>query len=254
MKFNPLISQAVDMILASDHTIAFTGAGISAESGVPTFRDANGLWNQYDPQILQLDFFRNNPQKCWPMIKDTFYQYYHKIEPNAAHNTLTAMQIYGNLKEIITQNIDNLHQRAHSRNVIDFHGTLSSLSCLCCGKIYAATEVDFTQDVPHCGVCAAVGNVLKPNFIFFGEDIPRQAYDMAVKAASKAKLCIVIGTSGVVAPANKIPEIVKQYGGKVLEINLLPSAYRFTVTDLFIQGKATEVCRQILDELQKRLD
>ena len=157
------------------------------------------------------------------------------------------MEENGLLKGIITQNIDNLHQEAGSKNVYEFHGTLSYLTCQVCGKRYKVSEIDLSQALPNCPACKGL---LKPDFVFYGEGIPPAVYQDSVVLAQKSDLMFVIGTSGEVMPACALPHLVKQNGGKIIEINTLPSAYTNTITDLYFEEKATA----FFTRLEKELD
>ena len=126
------IQKAVRILRESKHTVAFTGAGISVESGIPPFRGPGGLWSQYDPIILDLDYYKRFPDKSWPVVKKLFFDFFGSAKPNEAHLTLAQMEEEGSLKEIITQNIDNLHQEAGSSRVYEFHGNSRQFICLEC--------------------------------------------------------------------------------------------------------------------------
>ena len=126
------LTQAAELIKNSEHTTAFTGAGISVESGIPPFRGENGLWSKIDPIFLDMSYFFKHPDKSWQKIKEIFYDSFAQAEPNAAHYALAELDQRGLLHAIITQNIDNLHQRAGSKNVIEYHGTTKSLTCTNC--------------------------------------------------------------------------------------------------------------------------
>ena len=146
------------------------------------------------------------------------------------------MERAGLLKGIVTQNIDNLHQEAGSKIVYEFHGTLSYLTCLKCGKRYKVSEVNLNEDLPSCPSCKGL---LKPDFVFYGEGIPPQVYQDSFALAQQSDLMIVVGTSGEVMPACALPHLVKQNGGKIIEVNTLPSAYTHTISDLYFEEKAS---------------
>ncbi len=237
--------EAAERIEKSEHIVAFTGAGISVESGIPTFRGPTGLWSRYDPQILDLGYFYENPEASWRVIKEIFYDYMgQKARPNAAHRFLAKLEKRGKLTGVITQNIDNLHQEAGSRNVVEFHGTAQYLVCTKCRDRTPFTQHDLSRLPPRCEKC---GSLLKPDFIFFGEAIPPEAYRKSMELAEAADLLIVVGTTGEVMPASMIPYEARH--AKMIEINVEPSAYTAERTDLFLQAKATEAAR----ELAKRL-
>ncbi|MGE0088038.1 MAG: NAD-dependent protein deacylase [Bacteroidales bacterium] len=236
------IKAAVKLLSNSKYAIAFTGAGISVESGIPPFRGADGLWSKYDPNVLDLNNFYLNPIDSWKVIKEIFYDFFGSAKPTEAHFALAELEKLGIIKVVITQNIDNLHTEAGSKEVCEFHGNSRMLVCPYCAKEFVAAEVNLNDIVPLCDSCHGA---LKPNFIFFGESIPEQAYQKSVKAAEKADLVIIIGSTGEVVPASMIPSIAKQNGAKIIEINPARSLFTDSITDLFLQGKATEVMYSI---------
>ena len=221
--------------------VAFTGAGISVESGIPPFRGPTGIWSKYDPKILELDYFLKNPEECWNYIRELFYSHFEKVKPNRAHFCVAELEKRGKIVGVITQNIDNLHHLAGSKNVVEFHGTANRLLCLQCGAYYLRDEVDLNQKpYPKCPRC---WGLLKPDFVFFGEPIPEEAFYRAVGWVKRANFILVIGTSGEIYPAGNLPIIGKERGAVIIEINLQKSRYTDTITDIFIQAPATEGCR-----------
>ena len=221
--------EAANLIKNSKNLVAFTGAGISVESGIPTFRGENGIWSKYDPQILDIDYFKNYPKESWEKIKEIFYDYMQDVKPNIAHKFLAFLEDKGILKATITQNIDGLHQAAGSKNVIEFHGTTKSVVCLGCGKKYPTSDINLSHLPPLCPNC---NSVLKPDFVFFKEPIPSNAYKNSYEYMQKADLLLIIGTTGEIMPASEFPYISK---AKVIEINPEPSKYTQTKTDIFLQ-------------------
>ncbi len=236
------IKEVAEIIATSKSMIAFTGAGISVESGIPPFRGENGLWSKYDPKCLDLSYFNSFPLDSWKVIKTIFYDFWGKATPNKAHEILAQWEHENLLKAIVTQNIDNLHQAAGAENVYEFHGTLQQLICRKCGKSYAPNSVDLNQ-LPPC--CPDDKTVLKPDFVFFGEGIPQRAFDLSMKAARQADVVLVIGTTGEVVPASLIPHEAKRNRATIIEINLEPSTYTNGITDFFFQDKASKVLNEI---------
>lgn len=241
-----MLEAAAEIIRNAKHVTAFTGAGISVESGIPTFRGENGLWSKFDPICLDINYFHQNPLESWNKIKEIFYDFFGKAKPNAAHVVLAEMEKKGYLNSIITQNIDNLHQTAGSRKVYEFHGTSRKLICPNCKNIYAAENIDLSQLPPECGEC---GTVLKPDFVFFGEGIPEPAGSKSFLEAEKADVFFLIGTTGEIMPASAIPYEAKEKGAKIIEININPSNYTDSITDIFLKGKATEVMTELIKKL-----
>jgi len=135
------ILKAASLLKESSFTTAYTGAGISVESGIPPFRGEGGLWTKYDPTMLDIDHFLGNPVKGWEVIKEIFYDFFGKAKPNIAHLVLAEMENKGLVSRIITQNIDNLHQEAGSKQVYDFHGNSKKLICLECRSHYKAADI-----------------------------------------------------------------------------------------------------------------
>ncbi len=239
-----LIKAAAELIKESKYTIAFTGAGISVESGIPPFRGEHGLWNKYNPEVLDLAYYLDNSEKCWRYIREIFYDFFADAKPNSAHQVLAKMEEAGLLQSIITQNIDDLHQEAGSKNVHEFHGNSKKLKCLKCGKIYRAEEIDFANIPPR---CENDDEILKPDFIFFGEGIPPNAYSNSFAEAEKSEVCIIIGSTGEVMPASHVPRTAKQNGATIIEINPETSMFTNNLTDIHLKGNAGE----ILSELEK---
>jgi len=242
---NPKIEEAARLLKSSRFTTAFTGAGISVESGIPAFRGDGGLWDKYDPKYLDFSYFVSYPAESWNVIKEIFYRYFGSSVPNKAHLVLARMEKEGLLGRIITQNIDNLHQEAGNTIISEFHGNLKKLKCMQCHREYKAGKISLDHTPPTCREC---GGVLKPDFVFFGEAIPQQPLAEAYDAASISDVLLIIGTTGEVMPANQIPVMAKDCGAKIIEINLSSSHYTERITDLFLQGKAGEIMAQ-LEEL-----
>ncbi len=241
------IKQAARLIREARYLTAFTGAGISVESGIPPFRGPGGLWSKYDPKLLELSYFRHYPEKVWPVLKKLFFESFAEAEPNEAHLVLAWLEQKGFLKALITQNIDNLHHKAGSRRVIEYHGNSRNLSCLKCGKREKAKPAIIQASLPVC----SCGGILKPDFVFFGEGIPVHAAREADKAAGKTDLMLVVGTTGEVYPAALIPRKAEERGAKLIEINPTPSEFTETYTDLFIELPAGQCMPLIKKELEK---
>ena len=240
--------KAAEWIDEAKRAVAFTGAGISVESGIPTFRGPTGLWSRYDPQILDLRYFFEHPLESWRAIKEIFYDYMGaRARPNAAHRFLARLEEAGILQGVITQNIDNLHQEAGSRNVVEFHGTAQRLECTACRKKREFDEELLESLPPRCPEC---GGLLKPDFIFFGEEIPPEAYQKSLELVREADLLIIVGTTGEVMPASMIP--MEATKARVIEINVEPSRYTEELTQIFLQDRATVAAKKLSEELGKR--
>jgi len=233
--------KAAEIILASNLTLALTGAGVSVESGIPDFRSAEGLWSKFDPaEYATIQAFRDNPQKVWKMLRE-MNEIVNRAEPNTAHKGMSELEEMDCLHCIITQNIDNLHQAGGSKDVIEYHGNSGTLSCLWCGKKYLATDKR-DENIPRC----ECEKILKPDVIFFGEAIPEEAMNRSFQLASSSAALLVVGTSAVVSPVNTIPSIAKRNGAKIIEINKERTNLTNTVTDIFFQGNAGDIIPQLV--------
>ena len=244
------IQQAAAAIRGARNVVALTGAGISVESGIPPFRGSDGLWERVDPSFIEINYFYNHPQDSWRKIREIFYQFMGQAEPNAAHRILAQMEQQGLLDTVITQNIDNLHQRAGSRQVIEFHGTTGRLICTGCGKTVVGEDTiqeTIQQELPP--KCSDCGGLIKPDFVFFGEMIPESASQHSFQAAETADVFLIIGTSAEVYPAALLPSTAKQRGATLIEINTAQTTYTQPLTDIFLKGKATDVMQALGDEL-----
>lgn len=241
-----LVKEAAKILKKSKFTIAFTGAGISVESGIPPFRGEHGLWNKYDPKVLELGYYLQHQEECWYYIREIFYDFFARAKPNKAHLVLARMEQAGLLNSVITQNIDNLHLEAGSKTVREFHGNSKKLKCLKCGKVYPATDFDMKNISPR---CTADKNILKPDFIFFGEGIPPEAYSQSFADADRAEVCLIIGSTGEVAPASFVPREASQNGATIIEINPEESLFTGQITDIYLKGKAGEVMALLEKEL-----
>ncbi len=246
-----LIERAARDILRSKRAVAFTGAGISVESGIPDFRSPGGLWSRFDPmEYAHIESFRRNPEKVWEMLKEMLSLTL-GAKPNPAHRALAELEEMGLLRAVITQNVDGLHQRAGSREVIEYHGTQDWLVCLSCGWRRRSEGLDLHHLPPRCEHCGAI---LKPDVVFFGEPIPWQAQVKAAEEARQCDLMLVVGTSAVVFPAGELPRIAKDRGAVIIEINKEPTVLTGAVSDYLIQGEAGKVLPKIVEEVKRLRD
>jgi len=241
-----MINKVAEIIKSSKYCIAFSGAGISVESGIPPFRGESGIWNRYDPRLLDLSFFYNQPARSWEAIREIFYDFFTEAKPNDAHLVLAELEKNGIVKAVITQNIDNLHFLAGSKKVFEFHGNSQKLKCLDCHSFYDAKDVDLKIIPPKCEKC---GGLLKPDFIFFGEGIPSDAYQNSFNAAQNADVVIVLGSTGEVMPACQVPVVAKQNGAIIIEINPDDSNFTHQITDFHIRMKAGEAMKAIFEAM-----
>lgn len=240
-----VFERAAEIILEADgRATALTGAGISVASGIPAFRGSQGLWDRYDPlEFAEISSFKRQPEKVWGMLGEML-AVVEKAHPNKAHKSLAELEKKGLLRSLITQNVDGLHQAAGSRKVIEFHGATRHLCCLDCDWRWVNFKISESKSLPP--RCQECGSILKPDVVFFGEQIPKWALLEASSAAEKAKVMLVIGTSANVHPAAEMPILTKRSGGRVIEINLEPTDLSGPVADLTILGPADQVLPEII--------
>jgi NAD-dependent deacetylase len=234
--------EIAELLVSRRNCVALTGAGISAESGIPTFRSSGGLWEKYDPMVYaSAEVFRQDPSKYW-IIRGDFIRNYNKYEPNPGHYALKELEEMNILRHVITQNIDGLHKKAGSRSVSEIHGSLREIYCLSCKKEYLAPDVP-QGEPPYCGC----GGVLKPNTVLFGEQLPVVALGKAQQESAICKIMLVIGTSAVVQPAASLPYLAKQKGAVVIEVN---PEKAFPDADYYIEEKAATALAGIVEEVK----
>jgi len=213
------LSRAAEILATSRKAVALTGAGVSTESGIPDFRSSNGLWSRFDPmEYGTLGAFSRQPDKVWKMLGELLRIV--DAEPNAGHRAMASIEEAGILKGIITQNIDGLHQKAGSRNVVEFHGSLATFTCLSCHDRTPLAIVLENEIPPSCPKCRVL---LKPDIVFFDEQIPPAALAGARQLIADADVMLVAGTSCQVMPAATLPGLILANGGIIIEINLQPA-------------------------------
>ena len=233
----------VERLARARFLTVFTGAGVSAESGIPTFRDPGGIWSRFKPEELSsVEGFLGNPALVQSWFKER-KRVVTESEPNPGH--LAIADFEESFKErglgfaVVTQNVDNLHQRAGTQNVIELHGNLSRNYCFDCKRVATDDEMatDSDEETINCVSCSGL---IRPDVVWFGEILPYQAIEDAVAAARKSAVCLSVGTSAVVYPAAQIPLLAREEGAYVAEINMEPSAIASHI-DETIQGKSGEV-------------
>jgi NAD-dependent deacetylase len=226
---------------------AFTGAGVSAESGVPTFRGADGIWSKMKPEELaSMEGFLSNPSLVWE-----WYSHRRKIiaevRPNPGHLALVRMERLFPTFAVITQNIDNLHRRAGSSVVHELHGNIERNYCMDCGTPVAPPDVPGRAGVPRCGVC---GGLVRPDVVWFGEMLPEETWEMSVRAAESAEVFFSIGTSAVVYPAASLPLMAKQAGAYLVEVNPEPTPMTERA-DEFLAGPSGQILPALCSRLEE---
>jgi len=239
--------ELLDKLSEAENILFFTGAGISAESGISTFRGKDGLWNKLKPEELaSFDAFMKNPDMVWE-----WYQYRRKIiykaKPNPGHKAIAKFQDYFNEVQVVTQNIDNLHQRAGSKTVYELHGSIERNYCIDCKTYYNNPNFGFDDKAPKCMHC---GGLVRPDVVWFGEVLPQDIFAAAENAASKCDVCFVVGTSAVVYPAAYIPITAKNSGAYLVEINI-EETESSSMVHLNLFGKAGEILPRIVKYLKQ---
>lgn len=236
------IAKAAKLLQSASRISVLTGAGISAESGLSTFRDSNGLWNNHPvEEVATPEGFAANPAKVWRFYNE-LRAIAAKAEPNAAHDALALAQKNGKNISVITQNVDGLHQRAGSTGVIELHGTLWSARCTRCSAREENLPVNYS-DEPLCQAC---GSLLRPDIVWFGEQLPETAVIAAEQAAMTCDVFISVGTSAQVYPAAGFAVMAARRGIPFIEVNLEPTPLsEMTAVSLF--GKAGEIIPQLLN-------
>lgn len=242
MTLNEKIFEAAEAIRKAKYAVGFTGAGISVESGIQAFRGDSGLWNEQNPIFVEIEYFSKKPLQSWIKIKEVFYDKFDEAQPNLAHTIMAKMEKRGFMESVITQNIDNLHQKAGSKQVYELHGTSRTLSCIECSSEFDIGFADLNFLPPTCFVCKGV---LKPDIVFFNEALPHFPLKKAREETQKADVLLIIGTNAEVFPANEIPVKAKENESLIIEINIQKSVFTDTITDIFLEGKATEIMREI---------
>lgn len=227
------------MLHEARHAIALTGAGISTESGIPDFRSAEGMWQQVNPmEVASMATFLSDPQRFWEFHRPRITML-EATQPNPGHDALAELERRGVIRAVVTQNIDRLHRRAGSREVIEVHGSLERGVCLRCDARVTLDELVERADAADDGVprCDGCGFALKSGVVLFGEAMPAEATTRAWEHAQQADLVLVVGSSLAVGPVNQIPEIVRSGGGTVVILTEGDTPYD-DVCDVRLRGRA----------------
>ena len=246
---------AADLLATAAQVVVFTGAGMSAESGIPTFRDAQtGLWEQFDPEQLATPAaFRADKALVWGWYRWRM-TLVERAQPNAGHLAISALERIKPGVVVVTQNVDDLHERAGSSDVVHLHGSLFALRCFACARPYdgeGATPADgpaaLRAEPPSCRHC---GGPIRPGVVWFGESLPVDAWERAECLMEQCDVLLVVGTSGVVQPAASLPRLAKRYGKPIIEIN--PQDSELTeMADLVCKAKAADALPDIVAAMRK---
>jgi NAD-dependent deacetylase len=238
------VEALAELVRTRQPVVALTGAGVSTESGIPDFRSPTGIWAEVDPfEVATIDAFRRDPARVWEFYARRFRTLL-GAEPNAAHHALAELERRGLLEAVVTQNIDTLHERAGSREVVEVHGSIRCAVCLRCGAEEPLDAVLAQLDAGATPVCPACGEVLKPGVVLFGELLPSAAIDRATALAHDAELMLVVGSSLEVWPIAGLP----LESGSFAIVNRGPTALDRRA-DLVIDGGAGETLAALAEAL-----
>ena len=239
------LHRAAELLAGARHGLALTGAGISAESGIPTFRGEGGLWTKYDPvKVSSIETFLADPAAYW-MVSRERGRVALAARPNPGHVALAALEAAGHIVAVVTQNTDGLHQESGSSRVLELHGSGRTVECLDCGQREPRSAVQERLDTempPRCRHCG--GTVLKPTVVLFGEPMPAAPMQEAFALAAEADVMLVVGSSLVVYPAADVPFVALRSGARMIVINAEPTPFdRLAV--VVIHGRSGEVLPEI---------
>jgi NAD-dependent deacetylase len=245
------VSELAELIRARQPCVVLTGAGVSTESGIPDFRSPSGLWAKVDPmEYGSIEAFRRDPRKVWSFYKPRV-EMLTEAEPNPAHTALAQLERLSLVDAVVTQNIDLLHERAGSEEVVEVHGSIRTSTCPGCGRTYElerVLELLAEADAPECPDC---GEILKPDVVFFGEVLPAAAIDRAYELARRTRLLLVVGSALELYPVAGLPLETLGSGGEVAIVNRGPTAFDAKAS-LKIDGTAGEVLSQVVAAVRPR--
>jgi NAD-dependent deacetylase len=245
----PLFEQAVAACAGARKGVALTGAGISVESGIPSFRGKGGLWEKIDPmKYAHIDALENNPVEVWQVLFRGIADLLRTAVPNAGHTGLRQLETMGIVQTIITQNVDGLHQMAGSSDVIEFHGTHTMLRCMGCHVRSDWQAISDDQIPPVC----PCGAYLRPDVVMFGEPIDGGLLRRSRMLSARCDVMLVVGTSATVEPAAYLPLIAKDNGAFIIEINPEPTPLTGRISDVTLLGPAGEMMDRIVAAVAAR--
>ncbi len=245
-----LILQAATVLAQAQRVVCLTGAGVSAESGVATFRDAQtGLWSHFDAQQLASQAgFAADPGLVWRWYMDRLHTV-EQTKPNPGHWALAQLEQRVPVFTLATQNVDNLHERAGSRSVLHIHGRITHMRCNRCGFVHPLEEAERKQPLPP--LCWQCGGYIRPDVVWFGEALPGRITDLAWRAAERCDVMLVVGTSGVVYPVAQLPLLAQQRGAIIIDVNLDCTPIS-EIADLFLQGASGTILPQVVKAIETK--
>ena len=253
---NGNIERAGRLMLDAEYVVSLTGAGISVESGIRPFRGPGGLWTEYgEPPMDGYQRFLADPKADWERrtkregYARELYETLRQAKPNPAHCALAELEELRILRYLITQNVDNLHRAAGSKNIAEIHGNFLKLRCIQCNARYETEEISLETLPPRCPRC---GGIIKGDTVMFGEPIPTDVLKMCQEETGKCDCMLLVGTSAFVYPAAGFPQLVKQGGGVLIEVG----PYETEITpfcDVSLRGKAGEVLPRLVDFIKAEL-
>lgn len=240
------LARAAALVAVARRGVAFTGAGVSAESGIRTFRGQDGLWRQYDPyRVASIEGFRRDPAVYWGVAREG-WRMYGQARPNPGHVALAALEEAGHLVGVVTQNTDGLHRDGGTRKLIELHGNGRMVRCLDCGTTEPRADVQARLDhelPPRCRVCG--GMHIKPDVVFFGEALPSAAMMEAFRMARECDLMLVVGSSLQVYPAADVPEVAADRNAPLVIVNDEPTPLDVAAT-VVVRGRSGEALPEIV--------
>ena len=247
---NLFSEELLDKLSSADSVAVLTGAGISAESGVPTFRGEEGLWKKFHPEELAtVEAFMRNPNLVWEWYRHR-RELLSTVRPNPGHRALAELEERYRDFTLITQNIDGLHRKAGSRRVLELHGDIRRNRCMACGQGYQDIDLPREPSAPLC----RCGGKIRPDVVWFGESLPEKTLEEAFAASARCQVFFSVGTSAVIYPAASLPVVALQGGAYVVEINIEPTPLSPQV-DQFIRkpsGEALPLLVEALDHYEGR--
>ncbi|MFZ1684610.1 MAG: NAD-dependent deacylase [Candidatus Zixiibacteriota bacterium] len=242
-----MLSELALLIQRSRHAVVLTGAGISAESGVPTFRGKEGLWGKFRPEELAtMEAFIANPKIVWEWY-NWRRELLKSVAPNAGHLALVELADYFESMAVITQNVDGLHRMAGSKDVLEIHGNITRNKCAECGRPIELDKDIEPADIPRCGQC---GGQIRPDVVWFGEMLPEAVIERAFQLSGEADLFFSIGTSALVHPAASLPLVAYRAGATLVEINPEPTPLT-PLAHIAISGKSGEILPDLVAQVRK---